>query len=263
MKIYCISIYNENFDFFKKNNLIPVGIGKNKFSKDWLNDKNKDNISDKNDNFGEYTFHYSIWKNNTLNDYSNWIGFCTYRRFWTKKNYFLPKNITDLENILLKDVPIEWNEYDVVLPKKLRFGKIKVMKLLKNNFLQVLKKPSLLFNDCTMRDHFNLFHGNFFLEEAIKLLDENTKNEFVEYLNSQDFNPHNLFICKNSVILNEYYKFIFNWMFKCEEKFKNLKLDTYGKKRIYGFLAERLMPFWFKKHFKIIEWPYVFFDTNK
>jgi len=91
MKIYCISIYNENFDFFKKNNLIPVGIGKNKFSKDWLNDKNKDNISDKDDNFGEYTFHYSIWKNNKLNDYSNWIGFCTYRRFWTKKIIFYLK----------------------------------------------------------------------------------------------------------------------------------------------------------------------------
>ena len=56
---------------------------------------------------------------------------------------------------------------------------------------------------------------------------------------------------------------MFSWLFKCEKKFENLKLDTYGKKRIYGFLAERYMPFWFKKNFKTIDWPYIFFDTNK
>ncbi len=41
MNIYCISIYDENYDFFKSNNLIPVGIGKKKFNSKWLNDNGK------------------------------------------------------------------------------------------------------------------------------------------------------------------------------------------------------------------------------
>ena len=44
---------------------------------------------------------------------------------------------------------------------------------------------------------------------------------------------------------------------------KNFNLDTYGKKRIYGFLAERYLPFWFKENSKTLNWPYIYFDTNK
>ena len=71
MKIYCISIYNENYSFFERNNLIPVGVGLNKLSNKWLNDKDGENISSKNDNFGEYTFHYNLWKNKLLDQNLN------------------------------------------------------------------------------------------------------------------------------------------------------------------------------------------------
>jgi len=125
MKIYCISIYEENYDFFKNNNLIPVGIGRKKFNDNWLNDNGKDNISSKNDNFGEYTFHYNLWKNGFLKEDVNWTGFCTYRRFWVKKNSKSPKTFSDLKDILLTQVPKEWEDYDVVLPESLRLGKLK------------------------------------------------------------------------------------------------------------------------------------------
>ena len=72
-----------------------------------------------------------------------------------------------------------------------------------------------------------------------------------------------MFICKNISLLNSYYTKIFNWLFRCEEIFKNFNLDTYGKKRIYGFLAERYLPFWFKENSKTLNWPYIYFDTNK
>ena len=263
MKIYCISIYNQNYNFYKENNLTPVGVGSENFNDNWLTDKSGDNISRKNSNFGEYTFHYNLWKNGLLNEKFEWIGFCTYRRFWIKKKCVVPKSLKDLNNIILKEVPDEWLRYDVILPESLKLGKLKVMKLLKNNYKQLLSTPSLLFRRSTIRDHFNLFHGNFFLDEAINLLDIEIQNDFINYLNNYEFNPHNLFICRNKLIIHEYYKVVFNWLFKCEKKFENLKLDTYGKKRIYGFLAERFMPFWFKKNYKTIEWPYVFFDTNK
>ena len=51
MKIFCLSIYNKNFDQYKKLDLIPVGLGNNSFDSRWLNDKGKDNISDKNMHF--------------------------------------------------------------------------------------------------------------------------------------------------------------------------------------------------------------------
>ena len=264
MKIYCISIYNQNYKFFKKNNLIPVGLGKKKFSSKWFDDKHKKNISSKNENFGEYTFHYSLWKNGLLNKKnSNWTGFCTYRRFWVKKNYKEPKSLKDLNKIILKKVPKEWKGYDTVLPRPLKLGKLKVMKLLKNNFIEVVKKPSLLVKKCTIKDHFNLFHGDFFLSEAMNLLEPNERIDFEKFLQKYEFNPHNIFICKKHSLIQRYYKDVFSWLFKCEKNFRNMKLDTYGKKRIYGFLAERYMPFWFKKNSKTINWPFVFFDTNE
>ena len=44
MKVFCISIFNENYKLFKSLNLIPVGLGKKKYSKKWLIKKKKKNI---------------------------------------------------------------------------------------------------------------------------------------------------------------------------------------------------------------------------
>ena len=62
-------------------------LGNKNFTKDWLRDDTGNNISYKNKNYGEYTFHYWLWKNyiNKLDD--EWIGFCQYRKFWTNENY--------------------------------------------------------------------------------------------------------------------------------------------------------------------------------
>tara|TARA_B100001063_G_scaffold247083_1_gene290053 strand:+ start:3000 stop:3803 length:804 start_codon:yes stop_codon:yes gene_type:complete len=264
MKIFCLSIYNQNYDLFKKNNLIPVGLGNQKFDMKWLNDKDGLNISNKNINFGEYTFHYNLWKNNKIKiNNEDWFGFCTYRRFWVKKNCSTPKNLNELDSIILQEPPMEWKDYDTILAEPIHLGKQKFMKLIKNNFDYLLKKPSLLFKKCSIKDHFIMNHGSYFLNQAIDLLDEDEKEDFVKFLNKNEFNPHNLFICKKESLINAYYEKIFDWLFKCEKKFKNLKLNSFGERRIYGFLAERYLPFWFKKYSKTLDWPYIFFDTSK
>jgi hypothetical protein len=264
MKTFCISIYNENYSFFKKNNLTPIALGNNDFDENWINDKFQNDISHKNENFGEYTFHYRLWKDSLLKnkDYK-WISFCTYRRFWINKDSPPPTNMDELSLSILKEPPAEWNDYDCILAEPMILGKQKLMKLLKHNFIYIFRKPSLLINQCTIKDHFYLNHGKFFLDKAIKLLDLDEQDKFHAYLNGYAFNPHNLFICKNSLLLNEFYSKIFGWLFKCEDVFKKFNLDTYGKKRIYGFLAERYLPFWFKKNSKTLDWPYTYFDTNK
>ena len=101
--------------------------------------------------------------------------------------------------------------------------------------------------------------------EAQEILNTKTniKEDFKIFLNNYEFNPHNLFICKKHSLIKQYYEDVFKWLFECEEKFQYLKLDTFRKKRIYGFLAERYLPYWFKKNTKTLDWPYIFFDTNR
>ena len=52
-----------------------------------------------------------------------------------------------------------------------------------------------------------------------------------------------------------YYETIFHWLGECEKIF-GFDLNGYGKLRIYGFLAERFLPFWFQKYNKFHENPY-------
>ena len=55
---------------------------------------------------------------------------------------------------------------------------------------------------------------------------------------------------ENKKILFNYYESVFPWLRECEKIFGFEDLRSYGLKRIYGFLAERYMSFWFKKYTK-------------
>ena len=86
---------SNHLNFLKELNYLPVGLGKDDFSKEFYRDNTKSNISEKNKYYGEYTFHYWLWKNfldnKDLID-NQWIGFCQYRKFWSlNKNNLLPK----------------------------------------------------------------------------------------------------------------------------------------------------------------------------
>ena len=83
LKMFSLCLYPRHFSLIKKLNYIPVGLGKNNFDNNWLKDDTKENISFKNPFYGEYTFHYWLWKN-MFNEIGKetWIGFCGYRYFW-------------------------------------------------------------------------------------------------------------------------------------------------------------------------------------
>ena len=86
MRMYCITIYDDHYDKIKKLDYIPVGLGKKIISEKFVSDKKGLNISNKNPFYGEYSFHYWLWKNELSNlKEKNWIGFCQYRKFWTVK----------------------------------------------------------------------------------------------------------------------------------------------------------------------------------
>ena len=86
LDMFCICLNDNLLHKVKKLQYIPVGVGPEKFSQEWLQDSNGENISQKNKFYGEYTFHFWFWKNmlDKIPD-KHWVGFCAYRRFWSNK----------------------------------------------------------------------------------------------------------------------------------------------------------------------------------
>jgi hypothetical protein len=254
-------MHDQLLEKVKKLGYIPVGLGNDNFRQDWLRDNIEENISYKNKHYGEYSFHYWIWKNK-MEIYNNndWIGFCAYRRFWLNQKKSWDKEIPFKEKVLNK-APKSWENYNVILANKIFINDIKNIKILKNGKLALLHNPKSFFKkNRNIKFHFDMFHGNGVLDKAINLLNNNDKEDFREYVNvNNSFNPANLFICNSKELMNRYYQTIFEWLNDCEKIF-NFNLKGYGQMRIYAFLAERFLPFWFNKYAKCLEWPIIFND---
>ena len=244
---------------------LPVGLGEKKFSKDFLTDNSLDNISSKNYFYGEYTFHYWLWKNAIENINDGWIGFCQYRKFWIKKDFNNRMVNLDLfKQNILNSISEEHSKYECILGTPLYVNQFKLTKFLKKNLFAILSNPLFLFDKSkrNLKFHFDMMHGRGNLEKAINLLDEREKNDFIKFMNTEvSFNPHNMFICKNKRILKNYYESVFPWLERCEKEF-GFDLQGYGLKRIYGFLAERYMSYWFRKYTHFTTIPILFRDIS-
>ncbi len=268
LNMFCISLEPKHYKLIRSLEYAAVGLGEKKFDNSWFADKTGNNISHKNKNYGEYTFHYWIWKNylDKLDD-NKWIGFCQYRKFWSLKNYDKNDiNINNLNNLVLKEIPSEFEKYDSILGKPMYVNQWRTMKFLKTAKKIFLKNPFLLFNKekRNLNFHFDWMHGFNNLSNAIDLLDEENRNDFSQFVNKEvSFNPHNMIICKSKFKLKKYYEVLFPWLEKCEKLFGFDNLKGYGKIRIYGFLAERFMSYWFKKNTKYTTLPIIFYDIRK
>ena len=138
-KIYCLCLNDHHLDNIKKLNYIPVGLGKNQFNNSWLRDNTGDNISKKNPYYGEYTFYYWFWKNELeqIKD-DSWIGFAGYRYHWNKDKNLCSEDINKIVNqdnfkdYILREIPSEWEEYEVVLGEEIYTDKWKLSKILKH-----------------------------------------------------------------------------------------------------------------------------------
>ena len=84
LKIFCIT--NKEKPYLEKLDLDLVGVGKENFSKKYIQCLEGDNIQHKEQYYSELTFHYWFWKNQLKTyDENIWIGFCQKRRFWIKE----------------------------------------------------------------------------------------------------------------------------------------------------------------------------------
>jgi len=270
-KIFCMCLHNHHLQNLKKLKYVPVGLGENDFSNEWIRDNTKINISHKNKYYGEYTFYYWFWKN-ILSKTSDgaWIGFTGYRYHWSQKDDLKSEKITkvinenNFENYILKKIPDEWNGYQVILGEKISVNDWKLSKILKHGKKKFFLNPSYFVKkNQNIKLHFDVFHGDGYLDKAISVLDPIERKDFKDFVEKEySFNRENLFFCRSHRLLEGYFSSIFNWLESCE-KFFGFNLEGYAKTRIYAFLAERYLSYWFNKYSKTLSWPIFFFDTNK
>ena len=266
LKMFCITLQPDHIEYIKSLNYTPVVLGNKNLSQYCFTDKDGENISHKNKFYGEYTFHYWLWKNHLNKIDENWIGFCQYRKFWSLKFSSNDQiNSDNLKHKVLKEIPEELDRYDVILGDPFFVNKRKTMKFLKKGLSLLISNPKFFFDDNArnIKFHFDLMHGKNNLDKAIDLLDKNNKEDFRKFVNNEiSFNPHNMLICKSKNLLNSYYNDVFPWLENCEKLFGFDDLKGYGLTRIYGFLAERFMSYWFKKNAKYKELPILFHDIS-
>ena len=292
LTMYCLSMNANHLNIIKKFNYVPVGLGKENFSKEWFKDNTGENISYKNKYYGEYTFHYWLWKNYLDKIENEWIGFCQYRKFWSTTNLIkgesfeiskkiineflnntksgdekgkLSNPLDKLDSLVLKEIPSDYEDFETILGEPMPINKLKLMKVLKRGLKTVFQNPLCLIDKKrrNIKFHFDMWHGHNYLSRAIELLDDSNRDDFNHFVNTEcSFSPENMFICKSKKIIKNYYETIFSWFERCEKEFGSENLSGY-ETRLYGFFAERFMSYWFKKNSKYKTMPIIVYDIRK
>ena len=264
LKIYCVT--NKAVNFLDNTNYNIGWVGQEKTPKNYISCNSEDNIFFKEKYYSELTFQYWYWKNKLdLNDES-WIGFCQKRRFWINKKYInneIEKNF--FSDYVLQSAPDEWNNFDSIICEPISVNNVKKMKMIKRGFKSIIKDPTIFFNEKkqSLTFHFDMHHGYGNLNKAINLINDEDRADFLNYSNkSTSYNPHIMFITKPK-IADKWFNTLFPWLLRCEQEFGFKDLHGYDTQRLYAYLAERYLSFWFNKHTNTITWPWKFFDTSQ
>jgi len=251
IKFYCVT--NKKVDFLDSKEFKFCWVGNGNAPNDYLRCDRGDNIFSKEKYYSELTFHYWYWRNLLKHEDNNqWVGFCQKRRYWVKDNVTNGIDKLNLDQFLLKYADKDWENYDVILCNPITVHSPKKIKILKRGWRNLLKDPSILFkkNKQNLLLHFDMHHGYGNLSKAITKLDSDNKLNFKKFIRENNsFNPHIMFIAKPRVI-NLWFENLFEWLEKCEEIFDLEDLQGYDTGRIFAYLSERYLSYWFKKNFK-------------
>ena len=263
LEIFCVTdIPLKDLEFLE---LTLAGVGQKKFSNKYIVCDKGINIQSKEKYYSELTFHYWFWKNKLENfDENIWIGFCQKRRFWLKENSTEIKTINDLKKNILREIPKKWEHYDAFLCEPINVSPLKKMKLLKRGWKNWFFDPSILFNDKkqNIKLQFDMFHGYGILDKAINVMKNEHKNKFRKFvIDNTKFNPHIMVISKKE-ILNKWFEDLFEWLFNCEKLFGFKNLVGYDKGRLYAYLSERYLSFWFLEFYNTKNNQWTFYDSK-
>ena len=136
----------------------------------------------------------------------------------------------------------------------------KISKIIKHAKLKFLRNPNLfLKKNQSIKLHFDVFHGEGFLDRALECLEDKEKDDFKKFINqNSSFNRENLFFCRSKKLMENYFKSVFEWLEKCEKEFG---FDLGIRLKEFMLLAERYLSYWFKI-FKLSFLANFLFDTN-
>ena len=261
LNIFCVT--NKELKFLESLKIKLAGVGDKNFSKKYISCNNNKNIQYKEKNYSELTFHYWFWKNE-LKKYNKkeWIGFCQKRRFWIKSKKKI-NNFNELKKNILIKAPSAWKNYQSILCKPIKVDNPKKMKLIKRGWKNLLEDPTIFYNHKkhNIELQFDMHHGYGVLRKSISMLRKRDQKDFENFITKKSFNPHIMFISKKEII-NKWFEELFKWLFKCEKLFGIKDLKGYDQQRLYAYLAERFLSFWFKKYTSTLEWHWTFYEEK-
>ena len=260
-KIYCVT--NKELDFLNNSNYKIGWVSKEDPLPNYIVCDKGDNIFYKEKYYSELTFHYWYWKNLLDKEKDGqWIGFCQKRRYWVKEKNRDYISKSNLNKNLLFELEDDSRKLDSIICDPIEISGAKKIKMIKRGWKNLIKNPNIFFNKKkqNIEFHFDMHHGIGNLSKAINLLDVQDKSDFSSYVkNNTKYNPHIMFIAKKEIV-KKWFNTLFPWLERCESVFGFDDLKGYDTTRLYAYLAERYLSFWFKKYTVFKEQPWVFID---
>jgi hypothetical protein len=239
-----VCLYREDQSYIVSDVYQPILAGQSSSSNpDFLVDGVGENIHDKNEQFGELTSIYWIWKNQISS--LNIVGHCHYRRFfWTNKKQFL--------------IPVSYS--------KLKFEnsrsnfQVDAAELLGNHDI-VLPPITLLKNSVSKQ--YSEYHSTDDLDRMRNLLSNSNPESVViwdQIMQSNRVYLKLIFIMRKEVF-DAYCSWIFPLLLQFNQRNKETR-DSY-QRRVEAFLAERMtLLFVLQNNLKVKEVPYVFISCK-
>jgi hypothetical protein len=205
----------------KEEIFFPIQSGKavSKFSLKMQGDDTGDNISDKNERFGEFTAWYWAWKNiKTIYPNIEYIGLSHYRRFFAldepqeKYTEIIVPGIPKMENY--EDLIVQKLEHnDIILVKQASYG-YGLQTAWSNDALTM---KNIVHDMCPEYDEtfLHFFQGN------------NKVSLYCMFIGRYDF-------------FDGYFEWLFPLLFEAEKRIDTSGYSSY-QKRVLAFLAEQLL----------------------
>lgn len=219
---------------------LPLHVGaEGKEALGYTPDNTGDNISGKNATYCELTGLYWAWKNL----HADYVGLCHYRRYFghlvlqndnlgiKKRKIFIKE---DYENIL--------SRFDIILSRRILFGRHATVEA---QYSQNHYRKDL----CTLR-------------QVLQDLYPADIIAFDRVMKKHGLHCYNMFVMRKADF-DEYCQWLFSILFESEKRIDISGYDLY-QKRVFGFLAERLLDVWlFNRGLKIKEVPVVCLEEQE
>lgn len=233
----------------ESNIYLPVHVGKalSSYELGFQGDDEGENISAKNPNYCELTALYWAWKNLKGADI---VGLCHYRRFFDFHHQcirFLPDTSFPLSAFGDLDYSMDSKSIDDLLR-----GKVIV--------------PRTLAWNSTLRQHYCGGHVSDDFRTLERIVRATQPGRYHDAFDRQlcegyRFRPYNMMImCRQD--FDAYCAWLFEVLFRVEEVVDVSHYSQY-QRRIFGFMAERLLSVWLDAEQKqLVERPVIYLDEN-